>query len=149
MLDDLNELFEDEEILSEEEEDDSEEAQVDEIDDVLLPLSYFDHGKDQCKQDIINKVKLFHEISRRVVTVATSNSVRYCVVCTLPDCKIKLNFYFESGITFCKLATGVQHTCSMFDHLPKCITPAALVQRPWVQEWMQKEQRSAGTEGLK
>ena len=46
MLDDLNELFEDEEILSEEEEDESEEAQVDEIEDVLLPLWYFDHGKD-------------------------------------------------------------------------------------------------------
>ena len=75
--------------------------------------------------------------------------MRYCVVCSSPHCQFQLNFYFESEITFCKPKTAVQHTCSMDDHHPNHITPASLVQKTWVQEWMKKEQRAAGTSGLK
>ena len=41
-------------------------------DDVLLPLSYFDHSAGstgyKCKHDIINRIKLFNEISRRIMS---------------------------------------------------------------------------------
>ena len=36
----------------------------------------------------------------------------------------------------------------MFDNDPSDVAPRSLVQKPWVQEWMQKEQRSAATSGL-
>ena len=76
------------------------------MEDVLLPLTYFDHAHGsngyKCKQDLINRVKLFHEISRRSMRVMTSNSRRYSVKCTLPNCKFKLNFHFGYEISFCK-----------------------------------------------
>ena len=151
MLDSINELSEREDNFSEEMTDDEVESM--EQGDVLLPLTYFNHSQDSsgysCKQDIINKVKLFNDISKRTFKVATSNAKRYRVFCTVADCKFQLNFYFENGITFCKPKIAVQHTCSMYDHDPTGITPSSLVQRPWVQEWMKKELRAAETKGLK
>ena len=150
MLDYEDELTGYEEINDEEEIDEIESS---EVADVLLPLTYFDHanGSDgyRTKQDLINKVRLFSEISRRSITVVTSNSHRYSVKCIVPDCKFQLNFHFGYGITYCKPKNAVQHTCTMDDTCPSHVTPSFLVQRQWVQEWMQKEQRSAETSGLR